>query len=87
MPATCSCGRHWTGMSQAHCGICHAHFSTVANFDRHKPSYNGCGNPAEVRNRKGETILKLVEGPFGGTWTGLGSNDAPENAAAPAMVA
>ena len=39
--ATCSgprgCGRKWSGTNQAHCGICHEHFSTVKNFDAHKP--------------------------------------------------
>ncbi len=33
---------------QCHCAICHVTFSTVGNFDRHKPSYIGCQHPADV---------------------------------------
>lgn len=29
------CGRRWTGLNECHCRRCHAHFSTVANFDAH----------------------------------------------------
>lgn len=34
--------------NQCHCSVCHATFSTVGNFDRHRPSYSGCAHPADV---------------------------------------
>ena len=86
---TCKCGRQWTGQAQAHCTVCHAHFSTVANFDRHKPSYSGCLDPGEVRNRKGEPLLKPSANRFGVTWVGVGEHPEasgdPGNTAHPGM--
>lgn len=88
MPANCNCGRTWTGLSQAHCTICHEHFSTVANFDRHKPSRSGCMNPSTIVNRRtGKPVLKLSPGPLGGTWVGYGEYVGPANDADPAIGA
>lgn len=44
----CSCGRNWTGLVECHCTVCHKHFSTVANFDAHRP-YGHCVDPLEAR--------------------------------------
>jgi hypothetical protein len=86
MPASCSCGRTWTGLAQAHCSVCHAHFSTVANFDRHKPSYDGCLDPATIRNRKtGQLVLKPSDNRFGRTWVGEGEFVRPEKDADPGI--
>jgi hypothetical protein len=74
--ASCNCGREWTGLAQAHCTVCHAHFSTVGNFDAHRPSYNGCLDPGAIVNRRGEPVLKSVVNRFGVTWVGAG--DRPE---------
>lgn len=87
MPASCKCGRTWTGLSQAHCPLCHAHFSTVANFDRHRPSYDGCLDPAAIVSRKtGRSILKPSTGPLGTTWVGAGEYAGPEKDADPAIA-
>lgn len=76
--ATCQCGRTWSGINQAHCSICHAHFSTVKNFDAHRPGPRrkdgtpSCGVPAEItRVKKDGTVvpvLKVVEYADGPTW-------------------
>lgn len=34
--AHCDCGRQWTGLREAHCSVCHRHFSTPRNFDAHR---------------------------------------------------
>jgi hypothetical protein len=46
--AGCGCGRRWTGLAEAHCPRCHAHFSRVSNFDRHLPLTGPCRPPAEA---------------------------------------
>lgn len=68
MPASCTCGRRWTGLNQAHCSICHAHFGSVKGFDRHQPSYDGCLNPAQIVARTGRRIFRSDDGPLGDTW-------------------
>jgi hypothetical protein len=30
------CGTTWTGLGIAHCGACHATFTTAKNFDKHR---------------------------------------------------
>jgi hypothetical protein len=67
MPASCSCGRTWTGLAQAHCPTCHRHFGSVAGFDRHRPSGH-CQDPAPMTTRAGRRIFRIAEGPLGGTW-------------------
>lgn len=73
-PWTCSCGRKWSGLAQAHCTVCHEHFSTVANFDIHGPRRAGCPHPStQTRQKQDGTVvprLKAVEGSFGVTWVG-----------------
>lgn len=66
--AICHCGREWVSLVQAHCSVCHEHFSTVDNFDRHVPSYKGCKDPAKIKKRSGEPYFKAVESRFGITW-------------------
>ena len=78
--AICGCGREWSGLAQAPCTVCHVHFSTVANFDRHKPSYTGCLDPATITNRKGELVLKATTNRFGVTWVGAGEHPEAETA-------
>lgn len=83
--STCGCGRGWTGLVSAHCALCHRHFSTVKNFDLHRPRPRksdgtpGCGDPATLTRRKqnGEVVplLKPAKSVFGVTWVGY-SEDA-----------
>lgn len=81
MPTSCHCGRQWTGLGQAHCTVCHEHFSSVENFDRHGPSYRGCGDPrtlTRVRKDGREVpVLKASEGPNGVTWVGWYAGEHP----------
>lgn len=55
--ATCTapdCGRSWSGFNQCHCSICHNHFSTVKNFDAHKPGpRRSDGSPSCGSERRG----------------------------------
>ncbi len=76
--ATCSgskgCGRQWSGTVQAHCTVCHEHFSTVNNFDKHEPNRRGCKKPAEMTRKKLDgtvvPVFKGVEERYGVTWVG-----------------
>lgn len=42
------CGKRWGGSKTCHCSVCHELFSTVSNFDRHRPSRDGCLTPADA---------------------------------------
>jgi hypothetical protein len=79
--ARCGCGREWDGLNQAHCTLCHQHFSTPANFDAHQPSYSGCADPATITDRTGRTRLKPVTGPYGVTWIAAKERPAQEDIA------
>jgi hypothetical protein len=79
--ARCGCGREWAGLNQAHCTLCHAHFSTVAHFDAHQPSYNGCLEPGDLTDRNGQPRLKPVDGPYGTTWVQAKERPAQEEMA------
>jgi hypothetical protein len=86
MPASCRCGRQWTGLSQAHCATCHQHFSSVANFDRRRPGTTGCQDSATVTKRNGEPVFKPSVNRFGTTWVGAGEYAGPGNDADPAIA-
>lgn len=80
-PGSCRCGRHWDSPTAAHCSVCHAHFSTVQNFDRHEPSRRGCKNPGSLtRTRRSDgrevPLLKQVQRSDGPVW--VSAMDAPE---------
>lgn len=67
--ATCTgCGRTWTGYSQCHCGICHAVFTGVSSFDRHRPSYSGCGDPETMVDTQGRPVFQAITNRLGVTW-------------------
>lgn len=63
----CNCGRHWSGLSQAHCTVCHEHFSSVAGFDRHRTT-GRCVPPSNVTRRDGRPHFKADHNRFGTTW-------------------
>ena len=80
MNGICLCGRKWHSLTQAHCSSgCHQHFSTVANFDKHRPGSGGCQDPAALTNRKGEPVFKAVKDVWGITWKS--AVERPEQAA------
>jgi hypothetical protein len=65
-PIRCSgCDQTWTALGAAHCAACHITFSTSANFDRHRLSFE-CRRPAD-------SGLVLNER---GSWGQPGSEDA-----------
>lgn len=76
----CNCGRQWTGLSQAHCTTCHHHFSTVTNFDRHRPGGN-CLHPAALTDRNGKPLFKPVTNNYGVTWVHNSERPTEEDAA------
>lgn len=67
--ARCRCGREWDALGAAHCTVCHEHFSTVGNFDRHRRTGH-CQHPASLTDRHGQPVLKPVAGRYGVTWVG-----------------
>jgi hypothetical protein len=69
---SCACGAGWTGDRLAHCGACHATFTTVGNFDRHRRGGLGCRPPAEAG-------LVGRETPSGVRWSAPGA-DVPKAA-------
>lgn len=54
--------------AEAQCGRCSRFFGSDSAFDRHLT--HACADPAEVRNKKGEPVLRLVERKGGPTWVG-----------------
>ncbi len=42
----CRCGRTWTGATRCHCATCHASFTSVTAFDRHRRGFE-CRPPGE----------------------------------------
>ena len=71
--ATCNCGREWAGLNQAHCTVCHEHFSTVNNFDKHRRT-GTCQYPGTVTDRNGDPVLKPSANRFGVIWIGAGEH-------------
>jgi hypothetical protein len=69
---SCSCGRQWSGLTQAHCSVCHEHFSRVANFDKHGVRRGGCPHPSKAKHRKKDgtvvPLLKPVDTIYGVMW-------------------
>lgn len=66
-----TCHRSWTGTAQAHCVRCHSHFSTSSSFDRHVTD-EGCRQPEELRDKRGNFILGLRVDKWGRTWSFAG---------------
>lgn len=78
---SCPCGRKWTGTVQAHCTVCHAHFSTVKNFDAHGAVAppRRCPDPStRTRTRKDGTVvpkLRVVATVYGDLWISTDGDD------------
>lgn len=77
--ARCSCGREWTGLAQAHCPSCHAHFGSVIGFDRHRVT-GRCVDPAGITARTGRRVFRIADGPLGGTWVLANDRIHPQHA-------
>jgi hypothetical protein len=65
------CHRTWTGLREAHCVRCCAHFSTPENADMHV-GVTECRDPATLVTRDGSPRLKPVQRASGPTWVGAG---------------
>lgn len=62
MASCLPCGRSWSGTVSAHCTVCHEHFSTVKNFDLHKPNRRGCPDPASHTRKKADgTVVPVLK--------------------------
>lgn len=59
--------------AEAQCGRCARFFGSDSAFDRHL-TRDGCADPADVRTKKGEAVLRLVERHRGPTWVGAGES-------------
>jgi hypothetical protein len=68
---SCTCGRKWGegAKREAHCATCHCHFSTVRNFDLHRPQ-GKCAPPESVLDKDGEPKLRGRETVWGITYVG-----------------
>jgi hypothetical protein len=50
------CERTWQGLAEAHCTVCHAHFTTVTAFDLHRvgpTDTRHCEDPATLTTAAG----------------------------------
>jgi hypothetical protein len=65
--ASCRCGRRWTGLAQAHCTVCHRHFSTDGAADRHRKQAS-CMDPLLVLRRDGSPVFALRCDAYGATF-------------------
>jgi len=75
-PGSCSCGRRWRSLAEAHCPTCHRHFSTAAGFDMHRRD-GRCVDPVELVGRRAMRLTERVGGPV---WVRL-YDRAPEGGA------
>lgn len=57
------CGGRFTGLSTAHCTVCHETFTSPTGFDRHR-RYGKCLDPARLWDNSGYRIFKLVDRPY-----------------------
>jgi hypothetical protein len=69
---TCGgCTNTWTGLTYAHCGVCHITLAGIGLFDRHRERDEDggahCVYPASVTSAKGEQVMFLRED---GVWHG-----------------
>ena len=64
---TCrGCDRRWTGLKEAHCSVCHEHFSSPYTFDAHRDR-GRCKQPGRVKI--GDRKLKKVQRASGPVWS------------------
>jgi hypothetical protein len=67
------CGRHWTGLSEAHCPnpSCCQHFTSDAAFDRHlapTQSDDACYPPETSRKKDGSPVFEQIQRKHGPAW-------------------
>lgn len=67
------CHRSWTGLKEAHCVTCHAHFSTDNHAQSHRLPRGGCTDPAAVLRTDRQPRMRLVDRGSGPVWVGAES--------------
>lgn len=81
---SCGCGRQWTGTTQAHCTVCHEHFSTVKNFDAHGVARHPrkCPDPStRTRTRRDGRVvpvLRAIDSRYGRLWISTDGDERHE---------
>lgn len=70
-PWSCrDCGRRWASLVQAHCVVCHQHFSGMTAADRHQRK-GRCLSPSDVG-------LVVSDEKHGAVWRFRGSRPTPD---------
>lgn len=64
------CHRSWTGLREAHCTVCCAHFSTDAHAESHRGPRGTCIPPASVLRKDGQARMRLTDRGSGPVWVG-----------------
>jgi hypothetical protein len=65
------CEREWSGLKEAHCATCCAHFTSDRAFDRHLNPLDAeepCSDPATMKRRNGKPLFESIERKHGPTW-------------------
>jgi hypothetical protein len=75
------CGRRWAARSEAHCAVCHRHFTSPTAFDLHlSTSRDGetvtHRDPATLLDRHGRPRLVLIARASGPAWACAGERRA-----------
>jgi hypothetical protein len=65
-----ACHRSWTGLKEAHCVVCCAHFSTDNHAQSHRGPHGTCLDPAGVLRNDTQPRLRLVDRGSGPVWVG-----------------
>lgn len=71
----CRCGRQWSGLAEAHCTVCHCHFSRVTHFDTHRVNEK-CVDPLTITDKNNEPKLKVRDSVWGVLYVGAGDPPA-----------
>lgn len=62
------CGRTWAALGEAHCVVCHEHFTPNYAADQHWVDGRHI-HPGEARTKLGKPRLVLIKRASGPTWT------------------
>ena len=78
LPGGCDCGRRWQGFSEAHCPICHEHFTSDSAFTRHLSGAQVddplCYPPESFRKQDDSPVFEQIDRVHGPTWRIVNTN-------------
>lgn len=64
----CDCGRTWNAHGEAHCAVCHRHFTSDSGFDTHRKD-GVCRDPKTLRRgRSGKLVFASTGRKSGQAW-------------------